>query len=87
MTASITIAARVRQLVEAGQFARDGDAVVPSPCVSVCRMTPDRSRCEGCFRSIEEIRAWSRSDAQQRRAIWTALLERAGLPVPQELQA
>lgn len=50
-------------------------------------MTPDRSHCQGCFRTIEEIRAWSRADNGQRRAIWAALLVRAGLPVPEQLQA
>ena len=60
---------------------------MPSPCVSVCRMTPDRSHCQGCFRTIEEIRAWSGAGNGQRRAIWAALLARAGLPVPGELQA
>ncbi len=48
-------------------------------------MTPDRSHCEGCFRSIDEIRAWSRAEAPQRRAIWAALLTRAGLALPEEL--
>ncbi|WP_280191309.1 DUF1289 domain-containing protein [Delftia sp. PS-11] len=57
---------------------------VASPCISVCRMTPDRSHCQGCFRTIDEIRAWSKSDTPQRLAIWHALLERAGLAVPQE---
>ena len=58
---------------------------MPSPCVSVCRMTPDRSRCEGCFRTLDEIRAWSRADDATRRAIWGLLLERAGVALPEEL--
>ncbi len=58
---------------------RADEEPVPSPCISVCRMTPDRSHCEGCFRTIDEIRAWSRSDTPQRLVIWHALLERAGL--------
>lgn len=61
--------------------ARADDEPVPSPCISVCRMTPDRSHCEGCFRTIDEIRAWSKSDAFQRLVIWNALLERAGITV------
>ena len=61
--------------------ARADDEPVPSPCISVCRMTPDRSHCEGCFRTIDEIRAWSKSDASQRLVIWNALLERAGITV------
>lgn len=61
--------------------ARADDEPVPSPCISVCRMTPDRRHCEGCFRTIDEIRAWSKSDASQRLVIWNALLERAGITV------
>ncbi len=53
--------------------------VVISPCISVCRMTEDRSHCEGCFRSIDEIRAWSTADSAARLAIWDSLLNRAGL--------
>ena len=53
---------------------------VPSPCISICRMNEDRSLCLGCYRSIDEIRAWSRADAEARRAIWRLLLARAGIP-------
>jgi len=48
-------------------------------------MTADRSHCQGCFRTIDEIRAWAGADAQQRRAIWAALLQRAGVACPEEL--
>lgn len=48
-------------------------------------MTPDRSHCEGCFRSIDEIRAWSTADNAARRAIWARLLTRAGVAIPKEL--
>ena len=81
------IAARAYQARAEGQFDPDFADALPSPCVSVCRMTPDRSHCQGCFRTIEEIRAWSGAGNGQRRAIWAALLARAGLPVPGELQA
>lgn len=53
--------------------------VVISPCISVCRMTEDRRQCEGCSRSIEEIRAWSAADSGARLLIWDSLLKRAGL--------
>ena len=57
------------------------DAVqpVPSPCISICRMNADRSLCTGCYRSIDEIRAWSRAESPERRRIWRLLLQRAGL--------
>lgn len=48
-------------------------------------MTPDRSHCEGCFRSLDDIRAWSKADNDERRAIWAAALRRAGLALPEEL--
>ncbi|RID97099.1 DUF1289 domain-containing protein [Simplicispira hankyongi] len=87
MNAIQTIAARASALSAAGYFDHDSDEVVPSPCVSVCRMSADGSLCEGCFRSIAEIRAWSMADDATRRAIWVRLLERAGAPVPARLQS
>ena len=85
MSATEAIAARAQLLSAAGYFDADSDEVIPSPCISVCRMTPDRSHCEGCFRTLDEIRAWSRADAPQWRAIWAQLLQRAGIawPVPE----
>jgi predicted Fe-S protein YdhL (DUF1289 family) len=73
MNASELIAARALQLSAEGQF----DAEIPSPCISVCRMTPDRSHCEGCFRTLAEIAEWSRASSERRRAIWSHLLQRA----------
>lgn len=81
------IAARAVLMGEAGYFDAVSDEVVPSPCISVCRMTADRSHCEGCFRTIDEIRAWSGSEAAQRKEIWVRLLHRAGAPVPDVLQS
>ena len=82
MSATESIAARARLMSEAGYFDENSDEVVPSPCISVCRMTEDRSRCEGCFRTIDEIRAWSLADGDQRMAIWARLAQRAGMPFP-----
>ena len=45
MSATEPIAARARLMSEAGYFDENSDEVVPSPCISVCRMTEDRSRC------------------------------------------
>lgn len=79
-----TIAARADQIRACGGF--DPDCTdIPSPCISVCRMTADRSHCEGCFRTLDEIRAWSKANPAQRRAIWAALLHRAGQPLPPAL--
>jgi len=84
MNATDSIAARAQLMSDAGYFDAQSEEVVPSPCISVCRLSDDRSRCEGCYRTLEEIRAWSGADGVQRRAIWVQLLGRAGvaLPVP-----
>ena len=65
----------------------EADQPLASPCINVCRMTEDRSYCKGCFRTIDEIRAWSKADAEQRLQIWSSLLQRAGLPDPRSTQA
>ena len=85
MNATKSIATRAHLMSAAGYFDLNSDEVVPSPCVSVCRMAPDRSVCEGCFRSLDEIRAWSKSSGAERRVIWAALLRRAGVALPKEL--
>nr|WP_325346696.1 DUF1289 domain-containing protein [Xylophilus sp.] len=72
----------MRLLDEGGYFDAAYDDGPPSPCISVCRMDAGRRFCEGCLRSIDEIRAWSRSDAAGRRAIWARIAARAGAEVP-----
>ena len=82
MSAIEGIAARARLLCEAGYFDPNSDEVIPSPCISVCRMSEDRSHCVGCFRTIPEIRAWAQADSAERLAIWAALAQRAGMAFP-----
>ena len=84
MNATEAIAARARLLGAAGYFDQNSDEVVPSPCISVCRMAPDGGLCEGCFRTVAEIRAWSMADSAQRLAIWARLAQRAAMPFPPE---
>ena len=36
----------------------DSAGVLPSPCISVCRMDPASGLCQGCLRTIDEIVAW-----------------------------
>ena len=54
------------------------DEPVPSPCISVCRMDAGTGLCAGCFRTLEEIAAWSRMDEGARRALWHELVQRTG---------
>lgn len=51
-------------------------ANVPSPCVNVCRMDTGSGLCEGCFRTIDDIRDWSRTDDAGKKAIWAVVTER-----------
>jgi len=55
---------------------------VESPCIKLCVVHPEARLCLGCYRSIEEITAWSRYSAEERRRIMEALPERAGLVAP-----
>ena len=50
--------------------------MTPSPCINICRMDADNGLCIGCYRSLEEITLWSRSDDAQRQAILAAVAER-----------
>lgn len=50
--------------------ARHGALGVPSPCLSVCRMNTTLAVCEGCWRSIEEIAAWSRMADADKLVVW-----------------
>ncbi len=49
---------------------------VPSPCYSVCRMDTGSGLCEGCFRTIDEIREWSRSDDAAKKQMWGLIDQR-----------
>jgi predicted Fe-S protein YdhL (DUF1289 family) len=50
--------------------ARHLDPEVPSPCISVCQMDPATQLCSGCYRTLEEIAAWSTLDDPQRLVVW-----------------
>jgi prolyl-tRNA editing enzyme YbaK/EbsC (Cys-tRNA(Pro) deacylase)/predicted Fe-S protein YdhL (DUF1289 family) len=49
---------------------------LPSPCISVCRMDAAGERCEGCFRTLDEIAGWSQASDAGKRAIWTLIEQR-----------
>ncbi len=68
-TAINLIAARARQI------SRSSD-ILPSPCISVCRISADSGLCEGCFRTLGEISAWSRLPADDKRALWQTIEQR-----------
>ena len=49
---------------------------VPSPCVSVCVMDRQAEVCVGCWRSLEEIGAWSRMHDEAKRQVWQRIQQR-----------
>jgi predicted Fe-S protein YdhL (DUF1289 family) len=51
----------------------DGSAQVASPCISVCVMDAAGELCTGCFRTLDEIAAWSVLDTSAKRAVLAAL--------------
>ena len=70
--------ARELLLENARELASAPDA--PSPCISVCRMDAATGFCEGCFRTLEEIAAWSMMADDDKRAVWRELVQRARQP-------
>ena len=55
---------------------------VESPCVRICVVDPQSRLCIGCYRSMEEITAWSRMTSDQRRAVIAELPSRADIARP-----
>ena len=52
-------------------------AEIDSPCVKLCVIHPESRTCVGCWRTIDEISAWSRMSADQRHEIMQVLPSRA----------
>jgi predicted Fe-S protein YdhL (DUF1289 family) len=48
-------------------------SLIPSPCISVCRMNPRTGWCEGCFRTLDEIAAWGSMSDRDKRVVWKLL--------------
>ena len=52
---------------------------IESPCIKICVVHPVERICTGCYRSIDEIGAWSKMSPGVRAAIMQDLPERAAL--------
>lgn len=55
-------------------------AEIESPCVKLCTIHPETRLCLGCARSIDEIAAWGRMSAEERRAVMAELPGRKPTP-------
>ena len=49
---------------------------VPSPRISLCRIDATTGLCIGCWRTLEEIAAWSALGDDARRSVWAAIAQR-----------
>jgi predicted Fe-S protein YdhL (DUF1289 family) len=52
------------------------EALVPSPCVSICVIDSVTGWCAGCYRTLDEIAGWIDFSVEERRTLLTALAER-----------
>lgn len=50
---------------------------VPSPCIAVCTMDAASGLCRGCWRTLDEIAAWSTLPDEAKRAIWRRIAQRS----------
>lgn len=75
-----------RSLAQATRLAKPG-VTVPSPCVGICKMDTHPAWCQGCHRSIDEIKAWSRMSDADKLALWPVLAQRHAMRHPSALSA
>jgi predicted Fe-S protein YdhL (DUF1289 family) len=47
-----------------------------TPCILVCRINPQTRMCEGCYRTMEEIREWLRFTEEEREEIMKKVRQR-----------
>ncbi len=52
---------------------------IASPCIKVCVIDPVSGLCSGCARTLAEIAAWARLEADERRRIMAELPARRPL--------
>ena len=50
-------------------------------------MGPSSGLCEGCFRTLDEIRDWSASADATKQRVWALIAQRIALAYPQEFPA
>ncbi|MDP3677844.1 MAG: DUF1289 domain-containing protein [Methylotenera sp.] len=49
---------------------------IQSPCIGVCSMDDTTGYCHGCYRTIDEIKAWWDMSQDDQQNLLTALDER-----------
>jgi uncharacterized protein len=46
---------------------------VTSPCNSICKMDENSGLCLGCWRTIDEIVAWSSDSDEKKKKVWSLI--------------
>ena len=59
--------------------------MITSPCTNICKMDARTGLCQGCFRTLDEITAWSRIDDPARSAILANIAQRRLARAPQAM--
>jgi predicted Fe-S protein YdhL (DUF1289 family) len=54
----------------------DTSQAMVSPCIGICAMNEQTGQCEGCYRSLEEIRAWWDMTDDERKRVMEQLEQR-----------
>ncbi len=49
---------------------------IVSPCIGVCAINDANGFCQGCYRTVEEIREWWNMSDQERDKVMSALDQR-----------
>jgi uncharacterized protein len=49
---------------------------IVSPCIGVCTMNDSNGFCQGCYRTVEEIREWWNMTDQERDKVMGVLDQR-----------
>ena len=49
---------------------------IVSPCIGVCAINDSNGFCQGCYRTVEEIREWWNMSDQEREKVMGTLDQR-----------
>ena len=49
---------------------------IVSPCIGVCAMNDSNGFCQGCYRTVDEIREWWNMTDQEREKVMSVLDQR-----------
>jgi len=61
-------------------------SLIPSPCINICQMDAPSGLCIGCFRTIDEITVWAKTDDATRAHILAAISQRRLAQAPMDSQ-